>query len=83
MNVELVRCSGCTTRMGVSGALTPLRNKVWCSMACMGEIPISQNETRDSVIAELSRQGRSDGQIAVLFGVGRSRVQQIASARRA
>lgn len=83
ITAQVVRCSGCTRRLGVSQSGTPLRNKVWCASWCAAEVPISQNETRDAVMAELSRLGRSDGHIARLFGVGRSRVQQIASARRA
>lgn len=78
-----VGCSGCTRKIGISDSPTPLRNKVWCSAVCMFEIPIGQNEQRDALMTELSRKGRSDGKIAELFGVGRSRVQQIASARRA
>lgn len=48
----------------------------------MAEPPVGSNETRDALIAELSRLGRSDGKIAAIFGIGRSRAQQIASARR-
>lgn len=77
-----VRCAGCTRRIGVSPSAAPLRNKVWCDELCMMEPAVGQHETRDAVIAELSRCGRTDGQIATLFGIGRSRVQQIAAARR-
>lgn len=80
--MSIVRCSGCTRKIGVSPAATPLRNKVWCDDLCMAEPPVGQNETRDSLIVELSRAGRSDGKIATMFGCSRSRVQQIASARR-
>jgi transposase len=48
----------------------------------MREPAVGQHETRDALITELSRLGRSDGQIAAIFGVGRSRIQQIASSRR-
>ena len=49
----------------------------------MSEPTVGQHETRDALIGELSRLGRTDGYLATLFGIGRSRVQQIASARRA
>lgn len=78
-----VRCSGCFRTIGVSPNNAPLRAKVWCDSLCMQEPPVGQNETRDAVITELSRLGRTDGQIATLFGIGRSRAQQIASSRRA
>lgn len=77
-----VRCAGCTRKIGVSPSTSPLRNKVWCGEVCMSEPTVGTNETRDAVIGELSRLGRTDGQIATLFGIGRSRVQQIAAARR-
>lgn len=77
-----VRCSGCSTRIAVSESPSPLRNKVWCTAQCHSEPTVGQHETRDAVIAELSRMGRPDGRIATLFGIGRSRVQQIASTRR-
>lgn len=80
--MNVVRCSGCTRKIGISLAENPLRNKVWCSQVCAEDAPLSQNETRDAVMVELSRAGWNDGKIADLFGVGRSRVQQIASARR-
>lgn len=78
-----VRCAGCTRVVGVSPSETPLRNKVWCDELCMSQPAVGLFEDRDALITELSRLGRSDGKIAGLFGVGRSRVQQIASARRA
>ena len=77
-----VRCSGCTRRIGRSPAESPLRNKVFCTTQCAGEPVVGQFETRDAVIGELSRRVYTDGRIASLFGVGRSRVQQIAAARR-
>lgn len=77
-----VRCAGCTRKIGVSASESPLRNKVWCTEFCMSEPIIGQHETRDAIIGELSRLGRTDGYLATLFGIGRSRVQQIASARR-
>lgn len=77
-----VRCSGCVQTLAVSEAEAPLRNRVWCTERCKDDYPVGAHETRDAVITELSRLGRSDGQIAGLFGVGRSRVQQIASSRR-
>lgn len=80
--MNLVRCSGCTRSMGVSPSAAPLRNKVYCRVQCVTEPAVGTNETRDAVISELSRRGRTDGQIAALFGIGRSRVQQIAAARR-
>ena len=82
MAATALRCAGCTRKIGVSISVTPLRNKVWCTELCMTEFTVGQNETRDAAITELSRAGRSDGAIAALFGVGRSRVQQIASSRR-
>ena len=81
--MSAVRCAGCTRKIGVSPSPSPLRNKVWCDTRCMAEPPVGQNETRDALIAELSRAGRPDGRIAAIFGIGRSRAQQIASARRA
>ena len=80
--MALVRCAGCTRRIGVSPSESPLRNKVWCDEVCMSEPAVGQHETRDAIITELSRAGRPDGKIAALFGIGRSRVQQIAAARR-
>lgn len=77
-----VRCAGCTRTIGVSPSESPLRNKVWCGQWCMTEPVVGTNETRDAVIMELSRLGRPDGKIASLFGIGRSRAQQIVSARR-
>lgn len=82
MNLATVRCSGCAAKIGVSEALTPLRNKVWCSALCHAQPSVGVHETRDAVMAELSRQGRPDGAIGELFGVGRSRVQQVVAARR-
>lgn len=78
-----VRCAGCTRQIGVSPNESPLRAKVWCERWCMSEVTVGQNETRDALITELSRKGRSDGQISKIFDIGRSRVQQIASTRRA
>ena len=83
MTPTALRCAGCTRKIGVSISITPLRNKVWCTEFCITDLAVGQNETRDAVITELSRAGRSDGYIAFLFGIGRSRVQQIASSRRA
>ena len=81
--MHVVRCSGCATQIGVSDAPSPLRNKVWCTPFCRSQPPVGQHETRDAVIAHLSGiVGRTDGAIATLFGIGRSRVQQIASMRR-
>lgn len=80
--MSAVRCAGCTRRIGVSPSESPLRNKVWCDTRCMAEPAVGTNETRDALIAELSRAGRSDGKIAAIFGIGRSRAQQIAAARR-
>lgn len=80
--VHAVRCSGCTRRIGVSPAPSPLRNKVFCTLTCASEPIVGQYETRDAVIGELSRRGYTDGKIASLFSIGRSRAQQIAAARR-
>lgn len=78
-----VRCAGCTRQIGVSPNESPLRAKVWCATWCMTEPTVGKDETRDALITELSRAGRSDGQISRVFDIGRSRVQQIASTRRA
>jgi hypothetical protein len=80
--MAVVRCAGCTRKIGVSPSASPLRNKVWCDDVCMAEPAVGTNETRDALIGELSRLGRTDGYLAGLFGIGRSRVQQIAAARR-
>lgn len=77
-----VRCAGCTRCIGVSPGGSPLRNKVYCTTTCMAEPTVGQYETRDALITELSRLGRSDGYLASLFGIGRSRAQQITAARR-
>lgn len=77
-----VRCSGCGRTIGVSPAPTPLRNKVYCNLACALDGDVAPEEERNDLWVALYDAGRSHRDIAAQFGVDRSRVSQVVRARR-
>lgn len=73
-------CTGCCRPLGVF-ATAQMRSAVWCSEHCAGQPVAGVNEMRDDVMTELSRAGRTDGEIGTLFGLHRTRVQRIIAKR--
>lgn len=73
-----VACTGCRRPLGLVASTV---GRIFCTEHCADMPPVSSNEVRDDVIANLVAHGMLTGEVAEIVGVTRQRVDQIARLR--
>lgn len=69
-----VRCASCRKTIGYSQGEQPVRNNVYCSDWCAGEIPADKLESRNDEWRILVSNGRTPLSVAKLYGITHSLV---------
>lgn len=79
--ISAVSCAGCRRVVGVTASISPVP-RIFCSEVCHKDYPVSDNESRDGLIAYLLHKKMPKGKIAEAFGLSRQRIIQMANAMR-
>lgn len=69
-----IRCSGCRKTVAWTDAMQSLRNKMFCSVWCMEETPVTPTEERTDQWRMLYATGVSPVAIAKQYGTAHSQV---------